>query len=244
MMTSQDFQDVIDRLQKQYPDFTTNQDSLQLMLDNNFKPVYEASTRFISMCDIEADKIYLWISTEDGMYFEENSENLFDNITVMKLLYSPGYQIAREEEDDEDEEYLTRMDMEETVRRGQEVYGTDLFPNLTNFAGGQWITCNKRGAESLRRQINRNTGWDIYYSCPLILLTRMCPFYRRHNQQNPYHINLEVDVGVLERHSVLYRGPDGSATWNGWSGPFLLYELLPPTIFSSFNYPTGLPLNR
>ena len=40
MMTSQDFQDVIDRLQQQYPDFTTNQDSLQLMLDNNFKPVY------------------------------------------------------------------------------------------------------------------------------------------------------------------------------------------------------------
>lgn len=233
-MTKQDFQDILNNLRNKYGDITKDSDSLLAMLENNFKPVYEPQTRFISMCDIEADKIYLWINLDWDV--EENSENIFDDITGMKLLYSLGYQIALEEDTDEDEEYLTRMDIEETVRRGQEVYGTDLFPNLTSFAG-QEITCNKDGAESLRRQINRNTGWDIYYPCPLILLTQICPFYRS-------GLDLEVEVGLLERHSVLYNRGNGSVNWNGWSGPFLLYELLPPAIFSSFNYPTGLPLNR
>lgn len=229
MMTKQDFQNILSNLRNKYGDITKNSDSLLAMLENNFKPVPRRQPK-ISMCDIEADKIYLWISADNW----DNPD--LKKISSMKLLYSLGYQIALEEDTDEDEEYLTRMDIEETVRRGQEVYGTDLFPNLTSFAG-QEITCNKDGAESLRRQINRNTGWDIYYPCPLILLTQICPFYRS-------GLDLEVEVGLLERHSVLYNRGDGSVDWNGWSGPFLLYELLPPAIFSSFNYPTGLPLNR
>ena len=231
MMTKQDFQNILSNLRNKYGDITKNSDSLLAMLENNFKPVPRRQPT-ISMCDIEADKIYLWINVR------ENSENLFDDIIGMKLLYSLGFQIAREEDIDEDEShpFITK----ETVRRGQEVYGTDLFPNLTSFAG-QEITCNKKGAESLRRQINRNTGWDIYYPCPLILLTQICPFYRRDVLGG---LDLEVEVGLLERHSVLYNRGDGSVEWNGWSGPFLLYELIPSTNFSSFNYPTGLPLNR
>lgn len=232
-MTSQDFQNILSNLRNKYGDITKNSDSLLAMLENNFKPVPRRQPT-ISMCDIEADKIYLWISADNW----DNPD--LKKISSMKLLYSPGYQIAREEDTDEDEEYLTRMDIEETVRRGQEVYGTDLFPNLTSFAG-QEITCNNKGAESLRRQINRNTGWDIYYSCPLILLTQICPFYRRDLLGG---LDLEVEVGLLERHSVLYNRGDGSVEWNGWSGPFLLYELLPPTKFNSLNYPAGLPLNR
>ena len=231
MMTKQDFQNILNNLRNKYGDITKNSDSLLAMLENNFKPVPRRQPT-ISMCDIEADKIYLWINLEG------NSENLFDDITVMKLLYSPGYQFGSDEvsDDDFDNELDNNEIVEVTVRRGQEVYGTDLFPNLTSFAG-QEITCNKDGAESLRRQINRNTGWDIYYPCPLILLTQICPFYRS-------GLDLEVEVGLLERHSVLYNRGNGSVNWNGWSGPFLLYELLPPAIFSSFNYPTGLPLNR
>ena len=235
MMTKQDFQNILSNLRNKYGDITKNSDSLLAMLENNFKridnPHYTTKQNFISMCDIEADKIYLWINTKEDIYFEENSENLFDDITGMKLLYSPGFQITRKEDAYEDEDIDQAI--EETVRLGQEFYGTDLFPNLTSFAG-QEITCNKRGAESLRRQINRNTGWDIYYDCPLILLTQMCSFYGRG----------ELMVGPLELHSVLYSDLDFEVVWNGWSGPFLLYELIPSTNFSSFNYPTGLPLNR
>ena len=235
-MTKQDFQNILSNLRNKYGDITKDSDSLLAMLENNFKPVYEPQTRFISMCDIEADKIYLWISLDWDV--EETSENLFDDITVMKLLYSPGYQIAREEDEEEDEPPTPHI--VEIIRRGQEVYGTDLFPNLTSFAG-QEITCNKRGAELLRQQISRNTGWDIYYPCPLILLTKMCTFYRRGYS---FGDDFSVNVDSLERHSVLYKDSDNSASWNGWSGPFLLYELIPSTNFSSFNYPRGLPLNR
>jgi len=247
MMTTQDFQNILNNLREQYGDITKNSDSLLAMLENNFKPVPRREPT-ISMCDIEADKIYLWINTEDDLSArifgsEENSENLFDNITVMKLLYSPGYQIALDVDDEDDAvdtDYNEIVDI--YVRRGQEVYGTDLFPNLTSFAG-QEITCNKEGAESLRRHISRNTGWDIYYPCPLILLTQMCPFYRRGSVwEGSRTENLLFES--LERHSVLYKDSDNSAGWNGWSGPFLLYELIPSTNFSSFNYPMGLPLNR
>ena len=234
-MTKQDFQNILNNLRNKYGDITKNSDSLLAMLENNFKPVPRRQPT-ISMCDIEADKIYLWINLEG------NSENLFDDITVMKLLYSPGYQFGSDEvsDDDFDNELDNNEIVEVTVRRGQEVYGTDLFPNLTSFAG-QEITCNKKGAESLRQQISRNTGWDIYYPCPLSLLTQMCPFYRRSYLNNQ---DFSVNVGSLERHSVLYKDYDDSVTWNGWSGPFLLYELIPSTNFSSFNYPMGLPLNR
>lgn len=142
MMTKQDFQDILNNLREKYGDITKDSDSLLAMLENNFKPVYEPQTRFISMCDIEADKIYLWINT-NIFGSEETSENLWDNINVMKLLYSPGYQIALDEDDPTEWSDYNEI-VEETVRRGQEVYGTDLFPNLTSFAG-QEITCNKRG---------------------------------------------------------------------------------------------------
>ena len=231
MMTSQDFQNVVDRLQQQYPDFTTNQDSLQLMLDSNFELI---TTRYITMCDIEADKMYLWISADNW----DNPD--LKKISSMKLLYSPGYQIAREEDTDEDEEYWRRMEIEETVRRGQEVYGTDLFPNLSSFAG-QKITCDSFGAATLSRQIMRYTGWRLQDPCPLVLHHQSYNFYQR-----AFHTHFLNDgrLGPKERSSVLYDKGSESVAWNGWSGPFLLYELLPPTIFSSFNYPTGLPLNR
>lgn len=241
MMTKQDFQDILNNLREKYGDITKDSDSLLAMLENNFKPVYEPQTRFISMCDIEADKIYLWINT-NIFGSEETSENLWDNINVMKLLYSPGYQIALDEDDPTEWSDYNEI-VEETVRRGQEVYGTDLFPNLTSFAG-QEITCNKRGAELLRQQISRNTGWDIHYPCPLILLTKMCTFYRRGYSFTTFVDDFSVNVDSLESHSVLYKDSDNSASWNGWSGPFLLYELIPSTNFSSFNYPMGLPLNR
>ena len=242
MMTKQDFQNILNNLRNKYGDITKNSDSLLAMLENNFKPVPRRQPT-ISMCDIEADKIYLWINTEDDLPAwifgsEETSENLWDNINVMKLLYSPGYQIAREEDEEEDDPPTPHI--VEIIRRGQEVYGTDLFPNLTSFAG-QEITCNKRGAESLRRQISRNTGWDIDYPCPLILLTKTFTFYRRGYLNNQ---DFSVNVGSLERHSIIYKDQTDSVTWNGWSGPFLLYELIPSTNFSSFNYPMGLPLNR
>jgi len=242
MMTKQDFQDILNNLRKKYGDITKDSDSLLAMLENNFKPVYESQTRFISMCDIEADKIYLWISLDWDV--EETIQTLgwkpMDDIHVMKLLYSPGYQIALDDDDEDDAVDTDYNEIaEETVRRGQEVYGTDLFPNLTSFAG-QEITCNKRGAELLRQQISRNTGWDIHYPCPLILLTKMCTFYRGYASGDDFSVN----VDYLQRHSVLYKDSDNSASWNGWSGPFLLYELIPSTNFSSFNYPTGLPLNR
>jgi hypothetical protein len=244
MMTKQDFQDILNNLREKYGDITKDSDSLLAMLENNFKPVPRRQPT-ISMCDIEADKIYLWINTKDDLSAwifgsEENSENRFDNIGAMKLLYSPGYQIARDEEQTDEELDFEEVNqiIEETLRSGQEFYGTGLFPNLTSFAG-QEITCNKRGAESLRRHISRNTGWNIHYPCPLILLTQLCSFYRRGHFQE-----FSVNVDSLESHSVLYNRGDGSVEWNGWSGPFLLYELIPSTNFSSFNYPTGLPLNR
>ena len=250
MMTKQDFQNILNNLRNKYGDITKNSDSLFAMLENNFKPVPRRQPT-ISMCDIEADKIYLWISTKDDsshygfrdlVWGRENSENLFDNINVMKLLYSPGYQIAREEEQTEEELDFDEVNqiIEETLRSGQEFYGTGLFPNLTNFAG-QEITCYKRGAESLRRHISRNTGWDIQYPCPLILLTQMCRFYRGGYVWNGQDFSINFES--LESHSVLYNW-DGSVEWNGWGGPFLLYELIPSTNFSSFNYPAGLPLNR
>lgn len=230
MMTSQDFQNVVDRLQQQYPDFTTNQDSLQLMLDSNFELI---TTRFITMCDIEADKMYLWISADNW----DNPD--LKKISSMKLLHSIGYQISREYEDDDDEMEESN-NYDSTLLTAQEVYGTDLFPNLSSFAG-QEITCDSFGATTLSRQIMLETGWTLRDPCPLVLHHQSYNFYQRE-----FHAHFLNDgrLGPKERSSVLYDGGSESVAWNGWSGPFLLYELLLPAIFSSFNYPTGLPLNR
>ena len=241
MMTSQDFQDVVDRLQQQYPDFTTNQDSLQLMLDNNFELI---TTRYITMCDIEADKMYLWISADDW-----DNPDLKD-ISSIKLLHSIGYQISREHGgDDNDNSILVENtdydSFNTTLRTAQEVYGTELFPNLSSFAG-QKITCDSFGARTLGRQIMLDTGWTLQDPCPLVLHHQSYNFYQRHRGlgEGWRKIGGRLELRPKESSSVLYEGSTDSVAWNGWSGPFILYELTSLRPFTSLNYPAGLPLNR
>jgi len=233
MMTNQEFQNVVDKLQQQYGDFTKDSNSLRTMLQHNFKIVVKD---FISMCDIEPNKVYLWITAD----FSDNSESY----SMMKLIYSPGVQIGKEYE--EEDEFSSPEEIQ-NFQRAKEFYGTELFPNLNSFALMN-IACNSQGAEVLANQISNNTGWQLRHNCPLVLHHQTYTFYnglgsifrRRGGPGSP----------IMESSCILY----GSGTlphnrnrstpaWNGWrnSGD-KLYELSTNDIFS-LNYPIGLPLN-
>jgi hypothetical protein len=238
MMTNQEFQNVVDKLQQQYGDFTKDSNSLRTMLQHNFKIVVKD---FISMCDIEADKFYLWITADTS----DNSESY----SMMKLIYSPGVQIGKEYE--EEDEFSSPEEIQ-NFQRAKEFYGTELFPNLNSFALMN-IACNSQGAEILANQISNNTGWQLRHACPLVLHHQTYTFYN-----GPDSLRRRGGPGspIMESSCILYgRGGldeythrwGSGVSWNGWRSTyfnkFRLYELSTNDIFS-LNYPIGLPLNR
>ena len=237
MVTNREFQDVIDTLKQQYGDFTKDSNSLRTMLQHNFQIVAKG---FISMCDIKADKFYLWITADDSatLSFANNS------ISMMKLIHSTGFQIGREYEDEEGDDFDDGNVAAQNFQRAKEFYGTELFPNLNSFALMN-IACNSQGAEVLANQISNNTGWQLRHACPLVLHHQTYTFYQRGRS---FMKNLDISP-ITERSCVLYdgpfrgRAPPSGVTWNGWDGvnmeEFRLYELSTNDIFS-LNYPTGL----
>ena len=238
MMTNQEFQDVVDKLQQQYGDFTKDSNSLRTMLQHNFQIV---AKDFISMCDIEADKFYLWITADTS----DNSESY----SMMKLIYSPGVQIGKEFE--EEDEFSSPEEIQ-NFQRAKEFYGTELFPNLNSFALMN-IACNSQGAEVLANQISNNTGWQVRHACPLVLHHQTYTFY---NGPDSLRRGKSPGSPIMESSCILYgRGGldeythrwGSGVSWNGWRSTdfnkFRLYELSTNDIFS-LNYPIGLPLTR
>ena len=235
MVTNREFQDVVDKLQQQYGDFTKDSNSLRTMLQHNFQIV---AKDFISMCDIEADKFYLWITADSS----DNSESY----SMMKLIYSPGVQIGKESE--EEDEFSSPEEIQ-NFQRAKEFYGTELFPNLNSFALMN-IACNSQGAEVLANQISNNTGWQLRHACPLVLHHQTYTFY---NGPDSLRRGKSPGSPIMESSCILYgRGGldeythrwGSGVSWNGWTNSGdKLYELSTNDIFS-LNYPIGLPLTR
>ena len=231
MMTNQEFQDVVDKLQQQYGDFTKDSNSLRTMLQHNFKIVVKD---FIPMCDIEADKFYLWTTADTS----DNSESY----SMMKLIYSPGVQIGKEYE--EEDEFSSPEEIQ-NFQRAKEFYGTELFPNLNSFALRD-ITCNSQGATVLYETLAINTGWQLRHACPLVLHHQTYTFYN-----GPDSLRRRGGPGspIMESSCILYESGTlpHNPSWNGWRptyfNKFRLYELSTNDIFS-LNYPIGLPLTR
>jgi len=232
MVTNREFQDVVDKLQQQYGDFTKDSNSLRTMLQHNFQIV---AKDFISMCDIEADKFYLWITADSS----DNSESY----SMMKLIYSPGVQIGKESE--EEDEFSSPEEIQ-NFQRAKEFYGTELFPNLNSFALMN-IACNSQGAEVLANQISNNTGWQLRHTCPLVFHHQTYTFYHKGRSFSRLWSNspiMESSCILYESGTLPHNRNRSTPAWNGWStirslDEFRLYELSTNDIFS-LNYPIGL----
>ena len=233
-MKREDYQAIVDDLKQEYGDFTLseNRDRLLEMLEERFRPV---SRNYFSTCDMEGDKIYLWIWSDNW-----DSPNL-RNIQSMKFFHCFGFQISHEfgvggydssDIDPFDLEDYERQ--EEIVERGRQVFGTDMYPTLSDFAGRQ-VECNYRGASQLGDLIATATGWDFTSSteCPLIAVHRFFNFYSARGRVS--------SLDSIQRSHVLYENY-GAVAWNGWSGPLFAYELLPKRKQAALNYPRGITL--
>jgi len=230
-MKREDYQAIVDDLKQEYGDFTLpeNQDRLLEMLEERFQPV---ARNYFSTCDMEGDKIYLWIWSDN-----DDAPNL-RNIQSMKFFHCFGFQIGIEDdvEDYDDvwiEENIGRPQVE-VINRGKQFFGTDMYSTLSDFAGRQ-VECNYRGASQLGDLIATATGWDInsYAECPLIAVHRFFNFYSGRSRVN--------SLDNIQRTHVLYENYSAVA-WNGWSGPLFVYELLPKRKKAALNYPLGITL--
>lgn len=228
-MKREDYQAIVDDLKQEYGDFTLpeNQDRFLEMLEERFRPV---ARNYFSTCDIEGDKIYLWIWSDNW-----DSPNL-RKIASMKLFHCFGFQISHEfdgEYDDFDDDFEDYERQEEVVERGRQVFGTDMYLTLSDFAGSQ-LECNYRGASQLGDLITTATGWDINTTeCPLVGVHRFYNFYSARGLVN--------SLDNIERTHVLYENY-GEVAWNGWSSPLFAYELLPQRKQAALNYPRGITL--
>ena len=229
-MTLEDYQAIVDDLKQDYGDFTLskNHDRLLEMLEERFRPV---SRNYFSTCDMEGDKIYLWIWSDN---FE--APNL-RNIQSMKFFHCFGFQISHEDGEYDSSNIDPFFDLEdyerqeEIVERGRQVFGTDMYPTLSDFAGSQ-VECNYRGASKLGDLITTATTWDVTspLECPLVAVHRFFNFYSARGERDDIY-----------RTHVLYDNY-GAVAWNGWSGPLFIYELLPKRKQVALNYPRGITL--
>ena len=236
-MTQEHYQAIVEDLKLEYGDFTQpeNYDNLLKMLEERFHPV---ATNYLSTCDIEADKIYLWISSENW------GSPTLRHIKSMKFLHGFGFEFAHEYEWEDDE--LDWDDAEEWERtqawieRGREFYGTEPYPTLSDFAQfwhGFDVTCNSKGAKQLGDVIRKNTGWyPPVGSCPLTVVMRFYDFF-----SNQIYARQIPVLQSVERVPVLY-DDYGDVKWNGWSSPVFVYELLSKRRQPSLNYPFGITL--
>lgn len=232
-MKREDYQAIVDDLKQEYGDFTLpeNKDRLLEMLEERFRPV---ARNYFSTCDMEGDKIYLWIWSDNW-----DSPNL-RNISSMKFLHCFGFQISHEFDGEYDSSDIDPFDLEdyerqeEIVERGRQVFGTDMYPTLSDFAGRQ-VECNYRGASQLGDLITTATRWDVtsLSECPLVAVHRFFNFYSARSRVN--------SLDNLQRTTVLYENY-GAVAYNGWSGPLFAYELLPKRKQAALNYPSGITL--
>jgi len=225
-MKREDYRAIVEELKRDYGDFTRpdNHDSLLKMLEERFQPV---SRNFFSTCDMETDKIYLWIWSENW-----DSPNL-RKIQSMKFLHCFGFLIDVEDGDEmyDDEEVEIQQ---EVLERARQVFGTDTYPTLSDFLGSQ-VKCNYLGATELGQLITTATGWDIVspVECPLVAVHQFFNFYTARGWANT--------LDNIQKTTVIYDNY-GAAAWNGWSGPLFAYELLPKRKTASLNYPHGITL--
>lgn len=229
-MKREDYQAIVDDLKRDYGDFTLpeNKDRLLEMLEERFRPV---ARNYFSTCDMEGDKIYLWIWSDNW-----DSPNL-RNISSMKFLHCFGFQISHEFDGEYDSSDIDPFDLEdyerqeEIVERGRQVFGTDMYPTLSDFAGRQ-VECNYRGASQLGDLITTATRWEVTSpsQCPLVAVHRFYNFYSAMGRVN--------SLDNIYRTHVLYENY-GAVAWNGWSGPLFAYELLPKRKQAALNYPKG-----
>ena len=230
-MKREDYQAIVDDLKQEYGDFTLseNRDRLLEMLEERFRPV---SRNYFGTCDMEGDKIYLWIWSDNW-----DSPNL-RNIQSMKFFHCFGFQIGTEDDVEEYDDFWIEenigLPQVEVINRGRQVFGTDMYPTLSDFAGRQ-VECNYRGASQLGDLITTATGWDFTSSteCPLIAVHRFFNFYSARGRVS--------SLDSIQRSHVLYENY-GAVAWNGWSGPLFAYELLPKRKQSALNYPRGITL--
>lgn len=235
-MTQEDYQAIVEELKREYGDFTQpeNYDNLLKMLDERFHPV---ATNYLSTCDIEGDKIYLWITSERW------GSPTLRQVQSMKFLHCFGFEFAHEYEDYSDYDWEEEGEWEQIelwIERGREFYGTEPYPTLSNFARfwhGFDVTCNSMGSKQLGDVIRKNTGWHPFTgACPLTVVIQFYDFFI-HQHYSPTFPRLQ---GV-EHVPVLY-DDYGEVKWNGWSSPVFVYELLPKRRQASLNYPFGITL--
>ena len=231
-MTQEDYQAIVDDLKREYGDFTQpeNYDNLLKMLEERFHPV---ATNYLSTCDIEGDKIYLWITSERW------GSPTLRQIQSMKFLHCFGFEFAHEYENYEyDEEEWEQTEV--WIERGREFYGTEPYPTLSNFARfwhGFDVTCNSPGAKQLGDVIQKNTGWyPPVGNCPLTVVMRFYEF-----SSSPIYTRRTPRLQSVEHVPVLY-DDYGEVKWNGWSSPVFVYELLSKRRQASLNYPFGITL--
>ncbi len=224
-MTREDYRAIVDDLKQEYGDFTQpeNHDGLLQMLEERCRPV---ARNYFSTCDMEGDKIYLWIWSENW-----DAPNL-RNVSTMKFLHCFGFSVDVEEEMyPEDYEFEIQQ---EVLERARQVFGTDMYPTLSDFAGRQ-VECNYQGARQLGDLITTATGWDVTSpaDCPLVASHR---FYNFYSAKRSFNL-----LDNIQKTTVLYES-FGNAAYNGWSGPLFVYELLPRRKLPALNYPPR-PLN-
>ena len=226
-MKHKDYRAIVDDLKQEYGDFTQpeNHDGLLKMLEERFRPV---ARNYFSACDLEADKIYLWIWSENW-----DAPNL-RNVSTMKFLHCFGFSVNVADDDWQEWEDFEVEIQQEVLERARQVFGTDMYPTLSDFAGRQ-VECNYQGARQLGDLITTATGWDVTSpaDCPLVASHRFYNFYSAKREFN--------SLDNIQKTTVLYES-FGKAAYNGWSGPLFAYELLPRRKLTALNYPPS-PLN-